>query len=217
MTDLIANASSHFLTLMLNSSELLIVIIWEEQEDSSEKVLKCCFPNCRHCKKTKRNDHLYPTISLYCLFHSNYNYFWQVPQEILQYHRILGLIITGALSSSFWQMPDCQMMLRGPLGIHSLALTYYFTQMFSFLCLTDTFHKQVKQILDGYWHQPGGGKKGLKLLKTELVSSVSHAPIPFQLFITQVIILGNIASMKWLSSLKQAAQGSCWVTIPGDI
>lgn len=110
-------------------------------------------------------------------------------------------------------MPDCQMMLRGPLGIHSLALTYYFTQMFSFLCLIDTFHKQVKQILGGYWHRPGGGKKGLKLLKTELVSSVSHAPIPFQLFITQVknslFILGNISSMKGLSSLKQAAQGSC--------
>lgn len=100
-------------------------------------------------------------------------------------------------------------MLRGPLGIHSLALTYYSTQMFSFLCLIDTFHKQVKQILGGYWHQPGGGKKGLKLLKTELVSSVSHAPIPFQLFITHVIILGNISSMKGLSSLKQAAQGSC--------
>lgn len=69
MADVIVNASSYFLTLMLNSSELLIVIIWEEQEDSSKKVLKCCFPNCRLCKKTKRNDCLYPTISLYHLLH----------------------------------------------------------------------------------------------------------------------------------------------------
>lgn len=75
MADLIANAPSHFLTLMLNSSELLQVIIWEEQEDSSEKVLKCCFPNCRHCKKTKRNYHFYPAISLDCLSHSNHDYF----------------------------------------------------------------------------------------------------------------------------------------------
>lgn len=70
MAVLIANAPSHFLTLMLNSSELLVVIIWEEQEDSSKKVLKCCFPNCWHCKKTKRNDCLYPTLSLYHLLHS---------------------------------------------------------------------------------------------------------------------------------------------------
>lgn len=75
MADLIANAPSHFLTLMLNSTELVIVIIWEEQEDSSKKGLKCCFPNCRHCKKTKRNDNLYPMISLYHLLHSNHDYF----------------------------------------------------------------------------------------------------------------------------------------------
>lgn len=49
-----ANATSHRFTLMLYPSELLILIIWEEQEDSTEKVLKCCFPNCKHCKKTKQ-------------------------------------------------------------------------------------------------------------------------------------------------------------------
>lgn len=42
------------------------------------------------------------------------------------------------------RLPD---NVRGPLGTHSLALTYYFVYMFSFLCLIDTFHKQVKQAL----------------------------------------------------------------------
>jgi len=49
-----ANATSHHFTLMLYPSEFLILIIWEEQEDSTEIALKCFFPNCRRCKKTKQ-------------------------------------------------------------------------------------------------------------------------------------------------------------------
>lgn len=54
MANLIANATSHSFTLMLHHSELLILFLWKEQEDSTEKVLKCFFHNCRHCKKTKQ-------------------------------------------------------------------------------------------------------------------------------------------------------------------
>lgn len=39
---------------MPHHSELLILVIWKEQEDSTEKVLKCFLHNCRHCKKTKQ-------------------------------------------------------------------------------------------------------------------------------------------------------------------
>lgn len=101
MAGLIVNASSYFLTLMLNCTELLTVIIWEEQEDSSKKVLKCCFPNCRLCKETKRNDRLYPTISLYHLLQSIPDHFLTGTREILLHHRILCLTATGAQGSSF--------------------------------------------------------------------------------------------------------------------
>lgn len=154
MADLIANAPSHFVTLMLNSSELLTVIIWEEQEDSSKKVLKCCFPNCRHCKKTKKWSLIpsniivsFVTFKLWLLLTGTTRDF-AVPQDfVLNYYWSPGLLFLANA-----RLPDD---VRGPLGIHSLALTHYFAQMFSLLCLIDTFHKQVKQILGGYWHQPG--------------------------------------------------------------
>lgn len=45
---------------MLYPDELPILIIWEEQEDTTEKVLMCCFPHCTHCKKMNQKRSFMP-------------------------------------------------------------------------------------------------------------------------------------------------------------
>lgn len=78
-------------------------------------------------------------------------------------------------------MPHCQTIAKGPLAftlwllcvvLPKLSVSYVLsmhslTKLSKYLVVTDT--------------ALGGGKKGLKLLKTEVVSSVSRVPTPWQL------------------------------------
>lgn len=65
IADLTANAPSHFLTLMLNSSELLTVIIWEELEDSSEKCWSAAFPTAGTARKQR--EMIVYTLQYHCI------------------------------------------------------------------------------------------------------------------------------------------------------
>lgn len=67
---LMANATSHRFTLMLYFQWTAINYLGRAGRQH-EKVLKCFFPNCRHCRERKpRNDHLCPMISLDKLLYS---------------------------------------------------------------------------------------------------------------------------------------------------
>lgn len=65
IADLTANAPSHFLTLMLNSSELLTVIIWEELEDSSKKCWSAAFPTAGTARKQR--EMIIYTLQYHCI------------------------------------------------------------------------------------------------------------------------------------------------------
>lgn len=151
-----ANATSHHFTLMLYPSELLVLIIWEEQEDSTEKVLKHCFPNCRHCKKTKEKwsfmpSHIIVSVVAFkplLVLTDNHKQFCSITGRYfgLNYYWSQGLLFM--VNST---LPD---HTKRPPGIHSLAVMCCFAKTFSFLSHS-AFPNQIKQILGGYWHCPG--------------------------------------------------------------
>lgn len=86
---------------------------------------------------------------------------------------------TGLLFLVNARLPD---NIRGLLGIHSLTLNIILLVCsVSYVLLIHSINKLSKYLVAGTSLQDG--KKCLKLLRTEMVSA-SHAPIPFQLFIT---------------------------------
>lgn len=101
MADLIVNASSYFLTLMLNASELLIVIIWEKQEDSSKKCWSTAFLTAGSARKQR--EMIIYTLQYHCIV-----CYIQSLITFDRYHRRFCSTIefhvstaTGAQSSSF--------------------------------------------------------------------------------------------------------------------